>query len=1186
MVFAIILALIVNLVVWNQRNAPGRLAFCGLMTAVIIWAIASVGEFTAVSYSSKVLWSKISYIGIVNTPPAWLLFAANYSHRKGWQSGKQYLWLWIIPSVILLLVMTNEWHGLIWSSIIPISKEVGAWLIYHHGIAFYINTVYAYLLLLIGSFWLLAFAIRYQSLYRRQVGTLIIGVLIPFSGNLLYILRLNPWPGLDITPLSFAFSGLLFAWSLFSHKLFSITPIAREKLFESMKEGIIVLDLENKILDINPSACRLFNRDAAQVIGKEIGLVISNQQELVEKYQTAREAHAIIEISQSQVIELNITPIYNHRNQYSGRLIVLREITEQRYFEKALAEQRDFLTQVMDAIPIGVTVTDQQGKFDYVNPAYANILELTPGDLIGQSPYDYTLPEFHPTLKNEMENRSKGVTSVYETNLKKPGGEIVPVLINAAPRKVEDQIFGTIAAVSDLSEQKQIEASLAYREAFEKELIYLSADFVNVSVDEIDGLFYRSLKRIGEFCFVDRAYIFNVDSLAITMSNTHEWCAEGISPQIENLQNIACDVFPMWMQTLQNFEHIYIASVKDLPDSWHAEREILESQAIKSLLVIPIVYSNTLLGFAGFDSVNNYRVWKDEEIQLLHLLGNIIASAIKRKEANLEILITNQHLAESTLRANEMAIQAEAANLAKSQFVANMSHEVRTPMNGVLGMTGLLLNTRLEKEQRHYAEVIHKSAESLLVVINDILDFSKIEAGKMGLEKIEFHFSTMINDVYSTFSYRAQEKGIAFRYDVSPDIPAVLIGDPERLRQVINNLISNAIKFTESGEVCFTAGLEQLSTTIAEVRIQIQDTGIGIPPEKVDQLFQPFTQLDNSISRSFGGTGLGLSITKELVEMMLGNIGVESNLGIGSKFWVVLPLEISKNQNIETLYNKNKSASPDKNILKGAHILLAEDNEINQEIVNAIFNHWDVQVTSVNNGAEALEELQNKPYDLVLMDVNMPEMDGLSATQRIREPSSPVLNHEIPIIAMTASAMRGDREQCLQVGMNDYISKPFNTEELTAKIVYWIQHIQHNSQTSSTHGLTQTNVDYNRSLPDRDDKLVPVIEFDQLCHRVLNDEELAYNLIHKALARLDGTINSIEQAIINKNADEIKTLAHKLKGSAGNLSAEPLRQACEDLENASLTLNWEEIDLHWQNFSQQAQRFKLAAENLLAVKTV
>ncbi len=1332
MLIAAMIAFFVAIFVWNRRKAPGGRPFILLMVAIIIWASAAVGEFSVLSASAKIIWGKISYVGIVNVPPLWLLFAAQFTRRKGWQSRKQIAWLWIIPILTLCLVTTNEWHGLIWSSIVPVSNNPGAWLIYNHGSAFLINIAYAYLLTIAGALWLLFFALRSHHLYKKQVGILVVGVAIPFSGNLLYILKLNPWPGLDFTPLSFALSGLLFMWGLFNNQLFNITPIARELLIERMKEGIIVLNQENQILDMNPSACNLFDCDPKSVIGKDVSVVLPHRTDLIQKYIDALKVHETIKIDENQIIELSISPLYDYQKQFSGRLVVVRDITEQKKFEAELAAQKNFLTQVMEAIPIGVTVTNRESLFEYVNPAYAKMIGREIDELIDKSPYEFTIPENHSTLDQEWNNRLMGKSSAYETLLQKPDHTIVPVLINAAPRKEENQIVGTIAAISDLTEQKEIEANLAFREAFEKELIYLSAEFVNISIENIDEVFNQSLARIGKFCKVDRAYIFSFNSSETEMSNTHEWCADGIEPQIEKLQNISCAPLPMWMQALQRFENIYIDSIGDLPDSWKAEREILAAQAIKSLLVVPIIYANSLLGFAGFDSVINQRQWKEEEIQFLRLLGNIIASAIKRKEANLELLITNDQLAESTLRANEMAIQAEVANLAKSQFLANMSHEVRTPMNGILGMTSLLLKTDLDHEQRRFAEMVHKSGESLMVVINDILDFSKIEADKLLLESIPFQLSTILEEIGAFFGYRAHEKDIELLFEISPEIPQTLNGDPVRIRQIINNLVGNAIKFTAKGEVYLHAFSENLSPSQAVIRIDIQDTGTGIPAEKIGELFQPFMQLDGSISRSFGGTGLGLSISKRLVELMHGQIGVESELGVGSKFWISIPFDIPdgisaehpltdvnfsylnilvvddnstnrrilatylndfgcqkvttsdtiaafslyqaslKNDNAfqvvlidqsmpdnckidlaksikanpnrsspslilmksmgtldndrsnynhlfsgqlmkpvfrQSLYDsivavldgnnrqeqvdhfnpqlkQNQAASFDPQTLKNAHILLAEDNEINREIVCAILAKVGSNVNAVNNGLEALEMLKTHPFDLVLMDVQMPEMDGLTAAKFIRDRSSPLGNHDIPIIAMTAGAMQGDRELCLRAGMNDYVSKPFKTDELLSKLTYWLQNGLPDKSMSDP--LLQPVIvdEVTKLASDEAGSLTPAIAFDLLCHRVLDDRELALNLVRKMVSRLDDAGNDIRNAISQRDEVAVRALAHKLKGSAGNISAEPLRQTCEKIELAGRDQNWDALENYWIVFRQESARFKLAAENLLAAQPI
>jgi CheY-like chemotaxis protein len=375
--------------------------------------------------------------------------------------------------------------------------------------------------------------------------------------------------------------------------------------------------------------------------------------------------------------------------------------------------------------------------------------------------------------------------------------------------------------------------------------------------------------------------------------------------------------------------------------------------------------------------------------------------------------------------------RAEEMSQAKGEFLANMSHEIRTPMNGVIGTLQLLSDTELGPAQQEYVTTAHKSAHSLLTILNDILDLSKIEAGKLNIELIPLDLREIVSELVTLHAMTAEEKVIQLYADIDEQLPQVLIGDPTRIRQILANLISNALKFTEKGHVLIRIRVLSREGNNADIRMEVEDTGVGIQEEVIGKLFNEFTQADGSTTRKYGGTGLGLAIVKQLVEMMRGQFGVESVPGKGSTFWFEVPLEISTEQSLRQ--------SPDQELeLKSelsGHVLLVEDNPINQMVAQKMLEKIGVESTLAADGQEALNMLEQGKFDAVLMDCQMPVMDGFEAARRIREQS---LLSGLPVIAMTANVMEGDREKCLEAGMNDYIGKPVVQADLKKTLARWL----------------------------------------------------------------------------------------------------------------------------------------------------
>lgn len=696
----------------------------------------------------------------------------------------------------------------------------------------------------------------------------------------------------------------------------------------------------------------------------------------------------------------------------------------------------------------------------------------------------------------------------------------------------------------------------------------------------------------------------------------------------------------------------------------------------------------------------------DDLGQLFSRVFSTITTNLKTTSSSIESLhkeIAGHKLAEDTLRRAKTdlekayrqlqetfevekahASRARSDSAAKSRFIANVSHEIRTPLTGIIGICDLLLETKMSKEQVEYAQIINSSADTLLNIINSTLDLSKIEAGKMELENIDFNLGAVVEDVAGTLAVKAAQKKVEMINFVEPDVPLNLKGDPGRLRQILANLIGNAIKFTSRGEILVQVTLADEKDGRVVLRFAVHDTGIGILDVKKDQLFNAFTQADASIARNFGGTGLGLAIAKGLVKQMDGTIGVESEHGKGSTFWFIIPflkqragpLQAAESRNrvadtkilvvddnatcrtilsrqllawkakVETAangkealammrsaakennpfsaaiidqnmpemdgfslgqsikadpqlkntglllmrpmillretYDKHKhlfagmiqkpirqsglynnllsvlneealNASDDKLQEQGRywrghrlHILVAEDDTTNQKVISHILEKMGHSASIVANGKEAVKALETINHDLLLMDIQMPEMNGFETTALIRDPKTKVLNHNIPILALTAHAMKSDREQCLAVGMNGYIAKPISMKSMAnalASLHFSIGDGAHQDET-----INQSNLE-------------TVFDAKTFSTRMIGDKAPVKEVINTYLSETLGLIRELERAVSGRHKKDAVQLAHNIKGGAATVSADVLRSLAFKIQTACMAANWAEAEL-------------------------
>ncbi|PWE00088.1 PAS domain S-box protein [Marinilabilia rubra] len=804
-------------------------------------------------------------------------------------------------------------------------------------------------------------------------------------------------------------------------------------VFENASAGVCLIGLDGRFLKVNQRFRELLKYENDELKGLHFNdLTHSDDKEIgssmIQKLIAGDLENAIYEkrylTKSGEVLYalVSMALLQNEKHEPQYFIVYLQDITRQKNTEIKLREQEFQSRNLANSGFALLWKANTEKQCIYFNEPWLNFTGRTLEEEIGFKWTENVHPEdVKGCLEIFTSAFDKRESFDMEYRIRHVSGEYRWIRDLGTPNyNTQGEFVGYIGHCFDITESRRTEENLRRSYEIQKITAQISTSFVEATSKNFDSKISKALAELGVFYKVDRAYLFLFSDDFTTMSNTHEWCNEGVTPQMDYIQNTPIDSMP-WLKT-QLFDQkiCQVEDVDKLPVEASIEKEEFQRQDIKSLITVPVSSGQQNYGFIGFDAVKQKYSWNNYEKHNL----KIIAKSIGDTLANLHY--------ENLLK--EAKEKAEESDRLKSAFLANMSHEIRTPMNGILGFAELLKTGSLSGEaQQEYINIIEQSGMRMLNIINDIIDISKVEAGLVKVHLHEANINKQIEYLFTFFKPEVENKGVRFSCKVPlPDNEAILQTDREKLYAILTNLVKNAIKFTNEGFIELGYDLVSPDTNDnfneAYLRFFVKDSGIGISEDMQENVFHRFIQADNAGRNLQNGAGLGLSITKAYVEMLGGNIWVESKEGNGSSFYFTLPY-CPYNSDFDNEEKKNPISDTElKNL--SLNVLIAEDDEPSQILISKAIESISKEVTIVNTGLDAVKAYRNNPdIDLIFMDMRMPDLDGYSATREIRE-----FDQNVIIIAETAFGLSGDKEKAIAAGCNNYIAKPINPTKLVSLI--------------------------------------------------------------------------------------------------------------------------------------------------------